>query len=128
MAGPQASSQGRSKFGDRYPVPNHNKPVSTVYFNEVKAYAQEKYHKQLTQWVAFLTEPVLYRMLRDEMDKYTFGFPDNQCRWFFAMLEEKYHEHEKESGAEVRNQVQQSKEDSKQEAKAEKSQSQAQEE
>lgn len=86
MAGPQASSQGTRRFSERYPVPDKNKPVSTVYFNEVKEYLQSKYSQQLAQWISVLGEKAFYKLLRDEMDKYTFTFPDNQCRWFFAFL------------------------------------------
>lgn len=122
MAGPQASSQTGNKFGDRYPVPDHNRPVSSVYFNEVKTYATEKYKMQLTKWVAFFGgEPLLWKYLRDEMDKYTFGFPDNQLRWFFAMLEEKYHESETQSSTEVRIEIQQSQTDTEQETKSQES-------
>jgi hypothetical protein len=115
MAGPQATSQTKSKFGDRYPVPDHNRPVSTVYFNEVKIYMQEKYLTQLTKWVAFFkSEDIFYTTLRNEMDKYTFNFPDNQCRWFFAMLEEKHYDKQKEeeSSAKVRIAISESQEDS----------------
>ena len=123
MAGPQATVMQNGKIGDRYPVPDKNRPVSTVYFNEVKEYMKLKYSRQLTKWVVFFeTEKAFYKRLRDEMDKYTFNFPDNQCRWFFAMLEERYHEQEAELSAKVRTEIQQSQTDSKQETKSEESQ------
>jgi hypothetical protein len=59
--------------------------------------------------------------LRNEMDKYTFNFPDNQCRWFFSMLEDKYHEQEAKLSAEVCNKIQQSQTDSEQETNSKES-------
>jgi hypothetical protein len=86
----------------------------------VKEYIKLKYSKQLIQWVAFFgSEKELYRILRDEMDKYAFNFPDNQCRYFFALLEEKYGE--KKSRTQVRTEIQQIPKDPEQETESKES-------
>ncbi len=87
MAGPQASktlAEQMTRGYKHYNVPDHNKPVSATYFNLVKAHMLEKMPEFCAKAIRHFGERQWWNVVREEMDKYTFGFEANQALYIYA--------------------------------------------
>ncbi len=67
-----------------YPVPDHNKPVSTHHFNVVKQYLETTMPQFVEHAVKKFGEKEWWKIVREEMDKYAFGFEGNQALYLYA--------------------------------------------
>jgi hypothetical protein len=83
MAGNQASAMSKPTF-TRYEVKPHNKPPSSVYFNQVKKYIIERYPTMYATCKERYGEKEWWEIVYKEMTEYTFDFEDNQARFLYA--------------------------------------------
>jgi hypothetical protein len=83
MAGEQASSVSTREFKG-YKVKPHNKPPSSVYFNQVKKYIIERYPTMYAACKERYGEKEWWEIVYKEMTEYTFDFEDNQARFLYA--------------------------------------------
>jgi hypothetical protein len=117
MAGPQsksASDTGLASYKP-YKVPDKNRPVSTQTFNQVKQHMQEKYMKEVQQWISFFGEAEFWSLVKKDMDAYLFGFPDNQACFIYYKYKGVLNREQKEkSGGETCTQMEQVQENAQQ--------------
>lgn len=117
MAGNQASVMqvnsycGRKQVSvegyTRYPVPNMNKPPSSVFFNQTKAYFREQWGPTLKLFVSWLgSEEKVFELLKKEMTDYCFGTEANNLTHLYYKYKKEIDEQKAKLGSQVCAEVQ----------------------